>query len=112
MIIPINISYSNLRTGKNFLIDIVSKLFEPMEENFKEELEIESNIVLNSKITIRILEPISTKKLLETLYTKDLNQEEIINSLSVKSVLYWYNQSRHFNWDKTLKIDITIDLPI
>ena len=54
MIIPINISYSNLRTGKNFLVDMVSKLFEPMEENFKEELEIESNIILNSKITIRI----------------------------------------------------------
>ena len=81
MIVPINISYSNLRTGKNFLIDMLSKLFEPMEENFKEELEIESNIVLNSKITIRILEPISTKNLLENLYSKDLNQEEIINSL-------------------------------
>ena len=40
MIIPINISYSNLRTGKNFLVDMVSKLFEPIEENFKEELKI------------------------------------------------------------------------
>ena len=81
MIVPINISYSNLRTGKNFFFYILSKLFEPMEKNFKEELEIESNIVLNSKITIRILEPISTKNLLENLYTKDLSEEEIINSL-------------------------------
>ena len=81
MIIPINISYSNLRTGKNFLVDMVSKLFEPMEENFKEELEIESNIILNSKITIRILEPISTKKILEKLYKKNLTQDKIIDTL-------------------------------
>lgn len=81
MIVPINISYSKLRTGKNFLVDMVSKLIDEMGENFKEELEIESNIILNSKITIRILEPISTKKILEELYKKDLSQEKIINYL-------------------------------
>lgn len=81
MIIPINISYSKLRNGKNFLVDMASKLIHDMGVNFKEELEIESNIVLNSKITIRILEPISTKNLLDKLYKKDLHYEKIINSL-------------------------------
>lgn len=81
MIIPINISYSKLRNGKNFLVDMASKLIHDMGVNFKEELEIESNIVLNSKITIRILEPISTKNLLDKLYKKDLPYERIINSL-------------------------------
>ena len=81
MIVPINISYSNLRTGDNFLLDMTSKLIDEMGENFKEELEIESNIILNSKITIRILKPISTKNLLASLYKKDLPQEKIINSL-------------------------------
>ena len=81
MIVPINISYSNLRTGKNFLVDMTSKLIDEMGENFKEELEIESNIILNSKITIRILEPISTKKLLEPFYKKDLSLEKVTNTL-------------------------------
>ncbi|QKF77978.1 serine aminopeptidase domain-containing protein [Arcobacter defluvii] len=81
MIIPINISYSKLRNGKNFLVDMASKLIHDMGVNFKEELEIEGNIVLNSKITIRILEPISTKNLLDKLYKKDLHYEKIINSL-------------------------------
>ena len=81
MIVPINISYSRLRNGKNFLVDMASKLFDEMGENFKEELEIETNIILNSKITIRILEPISTKKLLENFYEKNLSNEKIINNL-------------------------------
>lgn len=81
MLVPINISYSRLRNGKNFLVDMASKLFDEMGKNFKEELEIESNIILNSKITIRILKPISTKKLLENFYEKNLSNEKIINNL-------------------------------
>ncbi len=81
MIVPINISYSNIRNGKNFLVDMTNKLLEDMGNHFKEEIEIESNIVLNSKITIRILEPISTKNILEKLYKKNLPKEEIINKL-------------------------------
>ena len=81
MIVPINISYSKLRNGRNFLVDMAEKLLEDIGDNFKEEIEIEGNLILNSKIIIRILEPISTKKLLEPLYSKGLLQEEILNSL-------------------------------
>ena len=81
MIVPINISYSKLRNGRNFLVDMAEKLLDDIGDNFKEEIEIEGNLILNSKITIRILEPISTKKLLEPLYSKGLLQEEILNSL-------------------------------
>ena len=52
MIVPINISYSNLRTGKNFLIDMASKFLQDIGKHFLEEIEIEGNIVLNSKVTI------------------------------------------------------------
>ena len=81
MIVPINISYSKLRNGRNFLVDMAEKLLEDIGDSFKEEIEIEGNLILNSKIIIRILEPISTKKLLEPLYSKGLLQEEILNSL-------------------------------
>lgn len=81
IIVPINISYSKLRNGRNFLVDMAEKLLDDIGDNFKEEIEIEGNLILNSKIIIRILEPISTKKLLEPLYSKGLLQEEILNSL-------------------------------
>ena len=81
IIVPINISYSKLRNGRNFLVDMAEKLLDDIGDNFKEEIEIEGNLILNSKIIIRILEPISTKKLLEPLYSKGSLQEEILNSL-------------------------------
>ena len=81
MIVPINISYTKIRNGKNFLVDMASKLIDDMGENFKEELEIESNLILNSKIIIRILKPISTKGIISELYEKNLSQEEILKTL-------------------------------
>lgn len=84
MIVPINISYSRLRNEDNFLVDMAKRLLEDMGGNFKEELKIESNIILNSKITINILKPISTKEILKDLYEKNLPQERIINQLRYK----------------------------
>ncbi|MBP9490152.1 MAG: alpha/beta fold hydrolase [Aliarcobacter sp.] len=81
MIVPINISYSRLRNEDNFLVDMAKKLLEDIGGNFKEELKIESNIILNSKITINILKAISTKEILKDLYEKNLPQEKIINQL-------------------------------
>ena len=79
MIVPINISYSHLRTGKNFLVDMAAKFLDNIGKHFMEELEIEGNIVLNSKITIQILEPISSKRIIEETYNKELNHTKIIN---------------------------------
>jgi len=79
-IIPINISYSKLRTGDNFLMTMVEKIFSNIDKNFKEELEIESNIILNSTMTINILKPISTEELLEEQYRQELNHTKIINN--------------------------------
>lgn len=81
MIVPINISYTKLRNGRNFLVDMAEKLIDISGDNFKEELEIESNLILNSKIIINILKPISTKNLLENLYNQDFPQEKIISKL-------------------------------
>ena len=81
MIVPINVSYTRLRNGNNFLVDMTKRLIDDIGDNFKEELEIESNIVLNSKITIQILKPISTKEILKNLYKQELPSEKIINQL-------------------------------
>ena len=75
MIVPINISYTKIRNGKNFLIDMAEKLINEMDSNFKEELEIESNLILNSKIIINILKPISTKDIIENLYKQNLSHQ-------------------------------------
>ena len=81
MIVPINVSYTRVRNGENILLDMANKFIDDIGENFKEELEIESNIVLNSKITIRILEPISTKEILKYLYKQNIPEEKIIKQL-------------------------------
>ena len=60
---------------------MAEKLIDEMGDNFKEELEIESNLILNSKIIIHILKPISTKNIIENLYKQNLSQEDVISKL-------------------------------
>ncbi|RXJ96456.1 glycerol acyltransferase [Malaciobacter molluscorum] len=81
MIVPINITYSPIRTGDNFLQKMAKRLFDNINENFLEEIEIESNIVLNSKIIIRILKPISLHKMLKNSYGLVLNHNTIVEKL-------------------------------
>jgi len=71
MIVPINISYSPIRTGNNFLVDIAKKLIDNLNDRLLEELEIEGNIILNSKIIIQILEPISLKEITHNVHIKE-----------------------------------------
>ena len=68
MMVPINISYSPIRTGNNFLVDIAKKLIDNLNDVLLEELEIEGNIILNSKIIIQILEPVSLKNITENIH--------------------------------------------
>jgi 1-acyl-sn-glycerol-3-phosphate acyltransferase len=49
MVIPINISYSKIRNGENFLTNMAIKFLDNIGKHFLEELEIEGNLVLNSK---------------------------------------------------------------
>ncbi|MFA6789000.1 MAG: alpha/beta fold hydrolase [Arcobacteraceae bacterium] len=78
MIVPINISYAPIKTGENFLTDIANTVFKEINHSFKEEIEIESNIVLNSKIIINILKPMSMKEITssvkqpQTIYDNEL----------------------------------------
>ena len=48
-IVPINNPYSRLRNGNNFFSRYCNKLIENIGDNFKEEIEIESNIVFKFK---------------------------------------------------------------
>lgn len=89
MIVPINITYSNLRTGKNFLTDMAVKFLSDIGEHFLEELEIEGNIALNSKIIIQILKPISTKNILEKYTEIEPNQKKIINRFRYELTHYF-----------------------
>ena len=89
IIVPINITYSNLRTGNNFLTDMAVKFLSDIGENFLEELEIEGNIALNSKIIIQILKPISTKNILQEYAKIEENQKKIINK-------FRYELTHHF----------------
>lgn len=81
MIVPINITYSPLRNGDNFLIKMAQKLFDNISENFLEEIEIEGNIVLKSKMIIQILPPISVHTMLRENYGIELNHQKIIEGL-------------------------------
>ena len=75
MMVPVNISYSPIRTGNNFLVDIAKKLIDKLNDRLLEELEIEGNIILNSKIIIQILEPISLKKITNDVHILKDSQE-------------------------------------
>lgn len=75
MIVPINISYSPIRTGNNFLVDIAKKLLDNLNDRLLEELEIEGNIILNSKIIIQILKPISLKNITHNVHIQEDCQE-------------------------------------
>jgi len=101
-IIPINISYSKLRRGKNLLMSMVDKLFSNMGENFKEELEIESNIILHSTMTINILEPIGTNDILLEKYNEELDHSKIINK-------YRENLTHHFMTNIYEKLTISFE---
>ena len=77
MMVPVNISYSPIRTGNNFLVDIAKKLIDNLNDKLLEELEIEGNIILNSKIIIQILEPVSLRDI-----TKDRHILQIVTSVT------------------------------
>ena len=81
MIIPINISYSKIRSKDNFLMAMLENIFDDTSEIFKEEIKIESNLILNSTISINILKPISINDILEDAYEKEKNHSKIINNL-------------------------------
>lgn len=46
-------------------------------KHFSEELEIEGNLALNSKMTIQILRPISTQKIIQDIYETESNHDKI-----------------------------------
>ncbi|NQY54340.1 MAG: TRAM domain-containing protein, partial [Campylobacteraceae bacterium] len=83
VIVPINISYSKITKGKNYLYRMIKSLFSHMPDSFKEELEIETNLILHSKMTIQILKSISIKDILNDSLEKELNQEKIGKTFKV-----------------------------
>lgn len=85
VIVPINISYAPIQTGKNFLTEISDTIFGSMNDTFKEEIEIESNIVLNSKIIINILKPFNMKEITNSVKLPNTKSN---NNLIVETFRY------------------------
>ncbi|PHS58681.1 MAG: hypothetical protein COB17_01655 [Sulfurimonas sp.] len=88
-IIPVNISYVPIRRGENALSAIAHKYIE-IDANFiKEEIEIESNLLLNSQLHIHFSAPIDVKDFI--LNTKrelqmqnlDIKNETVIDTAKV-----------------------------
>jgi len=76
MIIPINVSYTPIRTGENRISDFVKKYVDKDSESSNEEIEIESNILLNSQVHVHFSKPIDVKAFL--FHTKrNLQQENL-----------------------------------
>jgi len=63
-IIPVNISYVPIRTGGNTLSELAHKYIDIDLEAISEEIEIESNLLLNSQIHIHFSSPIDVKNFL------------------------------------------------
>jgi len=65
-IIPVNISYTPIRGGDNSLSEFAHKYISSNSERLNEEVEIESNILLNSQLHIHFSKPIDVKNFLLT----------------------------------------------
>jgi len=75
-IVPMNISYSPVRTGKNTLLEFAEKYIDAKEEKISEEMEIESNLLLNSQLHIHFSKAIDVKDFLLNI-KRHLNKEGI-----------------------------------
>lgn len=76
-IVPVNITYTPIRGGDNMLLKMADTLLETKEESALEELEIEGNLLLNSEIHIRFMEPINIYKFLHDTNTFE-NSDNVI----------------------------------
>ncbi|MCF6309248.1 MAG: alpha/beta fold hydrolase [Sulfurimonas sp.] len=63
-IIPVNISYTPIRTGENSISDLAKKYIKSESVSLNEEIDIESNLLLNSQIHIHFSKPIDVKTFL------------------------------------------------
>ena len=86
-IIPMNISYTPIRTGTNTLVELAKKYIDNTTKNIDEEIEIESNLLLNSQIHVHFSKPIDIKDYMlkkKRKYRKkdlDYNDENIIQDI-------------------------------
>lgn len=76
VIIPVNVSYSPIRKGQNNISSFAHKYIDAKSESVEEEIEIESNLLLNSQVHVHFSKPIDVKAFL--FHTKqDLKKEKL-----------------------------------
>lgn len=63
-VIPINISYTPIRTGENRISDFAHKYVNRDSKSSNEEIDIESNLLLNSQLHVHFSKPIDIKAFL------------------------------------------------
>jgi len=82
VVVPVNITYTPIRSGINPLMSLGDKFVKIIDERIKEELEIEGNILLNSEIHIRFDEPIDMSEYLYHAKKEMKNQNEKSTKIS------------------------------
>ena len=87
VVVPINITYTPIRTGVNPLMSIGEKFVEKIDERIKEELEIEGNILLNSEIHIRFDDPIDMSEYLYRAKKMMMCQDEECSTISDEELI-------------------------
>ena len=69
-IVPINITYYPIRPGNNVIKKFASKFFKKLSKRVMEELEIEGNILLSSRINITFCDAINLNDYLKSVRNK------------------------------------------
>jgi len=89
-IAPVSINYYFLRSDSNNITDTFRNIFDIKSSRVNEEIDIESNILLNSEIIINILKPIPIKEYLKKYKTKNdiLNKARMNLSSEVMNSIY------------------------
>jgi len=92
VVVPVNITYTPIRTGVNPLMSIGDKFVEKIDDRIKEELEIEGNILLGSEIHVRFDNPIDMNEYLFHAKKEMKCQDEECTNISDKQLI---NHCRH-----------------
>ncbi|OHE07690.1 MAG: hypothetical protein A2513_00155 [Sulfurimonas sp. RIFOXYD12_FULL_33_39] len=83
LIIPINVSYFPIRKGQNSISNFAHKYIDAKGESVEEEIDIESNLLLNSQVHVHFSKPIDVKAFLFHI-KRDLKKDNLeINEESV-----------------------------
>ncbi len=78
-IIPVNISYSPIRSGNNSIKDVLDSMINYSSSSLDEELDIESNLLLNSHMHISFADEIDINEYIYSYKKPSMSDQDIID---------------------------------